>query len=75
MNLNITHLLYVSCKPIAPVVQLITPRNLVTLGREFESRRSHTDLDFLSHHAQQVGNDFFLGTQNSTSRSTREKDG
>ena len=30
---------------------------LLTLGREFESRRSHTNWDFRSHHAQQVVND------------------
>ena len=31
----------------------------------FESRRSHTNWDFSSHHAQQVENDYFVGTQNS----------
>ena len=29
------------------------PRNLLTLGREFESRHIHTNWDFSSHHAQQ----------------------
>ena len=32
-------------------------QNLLTLERDFESRRSHTNWDFLSHHAQQVEND------------------
>ena len=51
------------------------PRNLLTLGREFESRRSLTNWGFSSHHVQLVKNDYFVGTQNSTSRSTRERDG
>ena len=36
--------------PVAPVVQLVTS-NILTLGREFESRRMHTNWEFLSHQA------------------------
>ena len=33
-------------QPIAPVVQLVAPLNLLTLEREFDSRRNHTNSDF-----------------------------
>ena len=35
-------------RSVAPVVQLAKPRNLLALGREFESRCSHTNCDFSS---------------------------
>ena len=35
-------------QPVAPVVQLVTSEPSDTLGREFESRRSHTNRDFSS---------------------------
>ena len=34
---------------------------------------SGTNWNFFSHHAQQVENDYVVGTQNSISRSTRER--
>ena len=37
----------------------------MTLGRQFESRRSHANWDFSSHHPQQVETNYFVGTQNS----------
>ena len=58
-----------------------SPRNLLTLGREFESWCSHTNWDFSSQkylcyvYVQQAESDLFVGTQNTISRSTRERDG
>ena len=49
----------------APLVQLVSSKPSDVLGREFESRRSHTNRDISSHHAQRVENDYFVGTQNS----------
>ena len=36
--------------------------------------QSHELRFFLTNHAQKVENDYFVGTQNSISRSTRERD-
>ena len=57
-----------------PVVQLIISKPSDVGTRVPISAQSH-ELRFFSHHAQQVENDYFVGTQNSTSRSMGERDG
>ena len=47
---------------ICLVVHLVTAKHS-DVGT-FESRRSHTNMDFSSYHAQQVEIDYLVGTQN-----------
>ena len=70
----------------APVVQLVTSKPSEALGREFKSRKLEFFLTkkvvyiyiyniYIHIYAQKAESDLIVSTQNSTSRSTRERNG